>query len=304
MAVRTKVDKRRCIAASLGLLVAALLAGCESGGPYADDSDLPQATYYTVVVRPGDTLSELAHRYDASIADVAELNRLGSESRIYAGQTLRVPAGDSGTRVAVLNEAGNSSSHNYAPPPKPIDVTRFESHGRVTVQNLSPPAAGNAQSAVRTTDNEMPRFTPAQEPVSRVARADQTTHGSGRFAWPVSGQVISPFGTLGRGERNDGINIAAEAGTPIHAAAAGTVTYAGNELKGYGNLVLIQHGDGFVTAYAHAQSISVSRGDRVEKGQVIGLSGATGDVDRPQLHFEIRKGAQPINPRLLLASRE
>ena len=124
------------------------------------------------------------------------------------------------------------------------------------------------------------------------------------FAWPLTGEVISDFGAGGSGERNNGINIAAAEGTPIRAAAAGSVSYAGNELRGYGNLVLIKHDDGYVTAYAHAERIIVQRGDTVTKGQVIAYAGSTGDVTTPQLHFEIRHGVQPVNPRtLLLASR-
>jgi len=104
----------------------------------------------------------------------------------------------------------------------------------------------------------------------------------------------------GNGQRNDGINIAAPLGTPIRAAASGTISYAGNELKGYGNLILIKHDDGYVTAYAHAESIVVNRGDTVTKGQIIGYAGTTGDVTTPQLHFEIRHGVQPVNPRTML----
>ena len=132
----------------------------------------------------------------------------------------------------------------------------------------------------------------------------QVSDGGEHFVWPLSGPIISKFGSAASGERNDGINIAAKAGEPIHAAAGGTVSYAGNELKGYGNLILIRHDNGYITAYAHAQSIAVKRGDRVEKGQVIGLAGQTGDVDSPQLHFEIRRGVEPIDPRpLLMADR-
>ena len=124
------------------------------------------------------------------------------------------------------------------------------------------------------------------------------------FFWPVSGNVISNFGAASNGERNDGINISAPMDTPIHAAASGTVTYSGNELKDYGNLVLIKHDGGYVTAYAHAAKILVARGDFVAKGQVIGYAGETGDVTTPQLHFEIRHDTQPVNPRpLLVASR-
>jgi murein DD-endopeptidase MepM/ murein hydrolase activator NlpD len=112
--------------------------------------------------------------------------------------------------------------------------------------------------------------------------------------------VISDFGTESNGERNDGINIAAQPGTPIRAAAAGTISYAGNELRGYGNLILIKHDDGYVTAYAHAERITVQRGDTVTKGEIIAYAGSTGDVTSPQLHFEIRHGVQPVNPRSLL----
>ena len=122
------------------------------------------------------------------------------------------------------------------------------------------------------------------------------------FAWPVSGRVVSDFGTTSNGGKNDGINIATPMDAPIHASAAGTVTYAGDELKNYGNLVLIKHADGFTTAYAHADRLVVSRGDTVTKGQVIGYTGQTGDVATPQLHFEIREQTTPVNPRNYLAN--
>lgn len=125
---------------------------------------------------------------------------------------------------------------------------------------------------------------------------------NGAFAWPLGGPVIAEYGSNVSGARNAGIDIAVPAGTPIHASASGTISYAGNELRGYGNLVLIKHDDGYVTAYAHAERIIVSRGDVVQKGQVIGYAGQTGDVSSPQLHFEIRRGVQPVNPRSVLAS--
>jgi murein DD-endopeptidase MepM/ murein hydrolase activator NlpD len=135
------------------------------------------------------------------------------------------------------------------------------------------------------------------------ARDQQSPTASVRFVWPVQGRIISDYGTTANGQRNDGINIATQYGQPIRAAAGGTVTYAGNELKGYGNLVLIKHDDGYVTAYAHAQKLTVQRGARVGAGDVIGYAGDTGDVTSPQLHFEIRHGVKPVNPRpLLLAS--
>jgi murein DD-endopeptidase MepM/ murein hydrolase activator NlpD len=122
------------------------------------------------------------------------------------------------------------------------------------------------------------------------------------FAWPVSGRVISDFGATANGGKNDGINIAAAWGTPIRASAAGTVTYAGNELKDYGNLVLVKHSGGYTTAYAHAERLVVARGDFVARGQVIAYAGQTGDVSTPQVHFEIRSATVPVNPRSYLTS--
>jgi murein DD-endopeptidase MepM/ murein hydrolase activator NlpD len=151
---------------------------------------------------------------------------------------------------------------------------------------------------------------PAPKPRPVVTSSDLppiSSYGGGgssvAFAWPVQGPVISGFGATSGGARNDGINIAAAKGTPIRAAAGGTVTYAGDELKDYGNLVLIKHTDGYVTAYAHADRLTVGKGDIVTKGQVIGYAGSTGDVSSPQLHFEIRHDTAPVDPRNLLVAR-
>jgi murein DD-endopeptidase MepM/ murein hydrolase activator NlpD len=146
-------------------------------------------------------------------------------------------------------------------------------------------------------------YTPAPQPAApRTDDQPVQLADSGRvqFHWPLAGRILTDFGTTGSGERNDGINIAAVQGAQIRAAAAGTVSYCGNELKGYGNLVLIQHDDGYITAYAHVSSILVNRADRVAAGQVIATAGATGDVSSPQLHFEIRHDKRPIDPKALL----
>ncbi len=122
--------------------------------------------------------------------------------------------------------------------------------------------------------------------------------------WPVQGKIISNFGANATGERNDGINILISRGTPVHAAAEGTVAYVGEELKNYGKLVLIRHEDGYVTAYAHSDAVTVSPGEHVARGQIIGYAGATGDVSEPQLHFELRLGTKPVDPKpYLVASK-
>jgi murein DD-endopeptidase MepM/ murein hydrolase activator NlpD len=155
------------------------------------------------------------------------------------------------------------------------------------------PRPGNSSKSYQSPNYQSPTY---QSPRVDTANAPS-------FVWPVSGDVISNFGGPANGERNDGINISTPMGTPIHAAASGTVSYSGNELKDYGNLVLIKHEDGYVTAYAHADRLIVSRGDVVSRGQVIGYSGRTGDVSSPQLHFEIRHDTQPVNPKPLLMAR-
>jgi murein DD-endopeptidase MepM/ murein hydrolase activator NlpD len=137
---------------------------------------------------------------------------------------------------------------------------------------------------------------PAPQPEAAKAPAPEpeaTASVSGDFRWPARGRVIAGFGANGG---NEGINIAVPEGTPVKAAEAGTVTYAGSEVKGYGNLILVKHENGYVSAYAHNGSLNVKRGEQVKRGQVIATSGQSGNVTSPQLHFEIRKGAQPVDP--------
>lgn len=124
---------------------------------------------------------------------------------------------------------------------------------------------------------------------------------SSKFRWPVKGRVISNYGAKPSGGRNDGINIAVPEGTSVKAAENGVVAYAGNELKGYGNLVLIRHSNNWVTAYAHNKELFVRRGDTIKRGQIIAKAGKTGSVKTPQLHFEIRKGAQAVDPTQYLS---
>jgi murein DD-endopeptidase MepM/ murein hydrolase activator NlpD len=172
------------------------------------------------------------------------------------------------------------------PPPKRLRPKPVET---VALDCPVPKAKPNA------TPGWYPNSTPSSTPATYTAPADGAS-----FAWPLNGAIVADYGATVSGGSNAGINIAAPAGTPIRAAAAGQISYAGSELRGYGNLVLIKHDDGYVTAYAHAERIVVNRGDYVQKGQIIAYEGQTGDVTSPQLHFEIRKGVTPLNPRTLL----
>ena len=117
-----------------------------------------------------------------------------------------------------------------------------------------------------------------------------------KFIWPVKGKLISKYGKSSDGFFNDGININSKLNQEVGASNEGVVIYSGNEIPGYGNLVLIKHSQNWITAYAHLGKVSIEKGDKVKKGQIIGLVGKTGNVRKPQLHFEIRKGKEAVNP--------
>ena len=150
-------------------------------------------------------------------------------------------------------------------------------------------ATANSASTAATT-------APATQPAPTPENVTPPPRGSGKFLWPVNGKVVSLFGVKEGGQHNDGINIAAPLGTPVHAADNGVVAYAGNELRGFGNLLLIRHADGWVSAYAHCDALLVKRGDEVKRGQVIARVGQTGAVSSPQLHFELRKAGTAVDP--------
>ncbi|MGH7114527.1 MAG: peptidoglycan DD-metalloendopeptidase family protein [Stellaceae bacterium] len=169
------------------------------------------------------------------------------------------------------------------------------------VASLTPPSGPMAPA-----HSEAPRATPAEPPAAahspsapRAATAaaqPPAAHRGGSFLWPVRGHVLENYGTGPDGTHNDGINIAAPRGAPVQATDAGVVAYAGNDLRGYGNLVLIKHPNGWISAYAHCDLILVKTGQKVARGQVIARVGSTGNVSEPQLHFELRRGKQPVNP--------
>ncbi|HEY0418989.1 MAG TPA: M23 family metallopeptidase, partial [Acetobacteraceae bacterium] len=163
-----------------------------------------------------------------------------------------------------------------------------------------PPAVPVAQPPAPPPAAPSPAAQPAAPPA--VAAAPQApveppARGGGRFQWPTSGPIVSDFGPKPDGLHNDGINIGAEKGAPVIAAENGVVAYSGNELRGYGNLLLVRHADGWVTAYAHLDQMLVERGARVKRGEKIGTVGQSGGVTAPQLHFEVRKGSRAVDPR-------
>jgi len=193
----------------------------------------------------------------------------------------------------------------YAPPPRGAGAASMSSTA------LAPPPSSGAPTAIyQPPPQPSPRPAPVQQAAppppqqqALVVPPPPTGAGGPHFIRPVSGQTIQGFGGDGSGQTNDGINIAAASGTPVHAADAGTVIYTGNELAAFGNLILIRHAGGWVTAYGHLAKIDVQRGATVIQGQPIGTVGQTGSATAPQLHFEIRQGAKPVDPAPFLSGR-
>ena len=214
-----------------------------------------------------------------------------------------------GIAAAACSDSARFDSYNADRPVPPHNVTSPVSGrpaGRHSVVAAHPPTPPSKTAQPQTVKPEKVVSLPAVQnaPVAKeeprttetVVKAAEPSGAMPSFRWPVRGRLIAGFGSKPDGTQNDGINLAVPEGTPIKAADDGVVVYAGNELKGYGNLVLIQHTNGFVTAYAHASELMVKRGDTVKRGQVIAHAGQTGNVTSPQLHFEIRKGSTPVDP--------
>ena len=214
-----------------------------------------------------------------------------------------------GIAAAACSDSARFDSYNADRPVPPHNVTSPVSGrpaGRHSVVAAHPPTPPSKTAQPQTVKPEKVVSLPAVEnaPVAKeeprttetAVKAAEPSGAMPSFGWPVRGRLIAGFGSKPDGTQNDGINLAVPEGTPIKAADDGVVVYAGNELKGYGNLVLIQHTNGFVTAYAHASELMVKRGDTVKRGQVIAHAGQTGNVTSPQLHFEIRKGSTPVDP--------
>lgn len=282
---------------------------------------LPPPNEYRV--RKGDTLNGLSRLFSASVSEMARLNDLPAPYVVKTGQILRLPS-----QQPKLQEEFAAN----VPPPTfsvtteqvaPVTVGAVESEvlppppGQATVQTasvtpvLSAPTVPASPQAVTPAAGFPPQPIPqspaatATAPAAKVQTASLPPSvapkvpprmGNGKFMRPVDGKIISGFGPKDDGLHNDGINIKAPKGTAVRAADNGVVAYTGSGMSGYGNLVLIRHRDRWMTAYAHMDKTLVKKGDVVKAGQSIGTVGASGQVDSPQLHFEVRKGTQAVNP--------
>lgn len=220
-----------------------------------------------------------------------------------AGLLAACAPGPSGPAPVYIGGTGPT----VARPPLAMTMTTGSPPPTIAKAALPPMTKGPPPGAAKTTPDVIPLDGSPSKPLTAVdasppasAPAPSATVSGGRFPWPVHGRILASYGSAKGGPHNEGINIAAPLGTPVRSIDAGTVAYVGNEIKGYGNLVLIKHANGWISAYAHLDGITVKKGDTVSAGQVIAKVGDTGGVGAPQLHFELRRGTKPVDPREFL----
>lgn len=249
---------------------------------------VPGARYH--IVGRGDTAAGIAERYDVSLSQLVRINGLAAPYGVRLGERLRLPSA-----------AAPAAATPPAPPPAQTTAQIVLNQGK-----SPPPAKPEAKPPQTTTATVKPPQSPpavapppkALQPATPTAIAVRPT-----FIWPSDGRILSGFGPKSGGRKNEGVNLAATQGAAVRAAADGVVAYAGDDLPSFGWLVILKHGGGWVTAYGHNEALLVQRGDTVRQGDVIARAGATGSVDRPQLHFQVRQGRRPVDPITVLPQR-
>ncbi|PZO89100.1 MAG: peptidoglycan-binding protein [Micavibrio aeruginosavorus] len=271
-------------------------------------------------VQPGDTLNGLSRTFNVSVSEMASLNNVPSPYVIKRGQVLRLPTPQPALEADLSQKASSSVNlpdrvapsgydETTAPAVKVASVEREVLSAPQDASKQEPekviPAAGLPAAGFPPQPAAKPASGVLQPPAAKVEKVSvppsvapkiPARAAAGRFMRPVEGKVISGYGPKADGLHNDGINIKAARGTAVRSAENGVVAYVGNEMTGYGNLVLVRHADGWMTAYAHMDKTLVTKGQTVKAGQSIGTVGSTGGVDSPQLHFEVRKGTKAVDP--------
>ena len=219
-------------------------------------------------VKRGDSLYRIARSHGVSVSELRAANSIKNPRRMRPGVVLRVP----GARSAI----------EAAPSAKQIAKR--------------PVISGSDQNVTAS-----PAAHPVAKQSSKRRSKPQLAAASAKLRWPVTGRIVSGFGKRGDGSFNEGIDISVPPGTDVRAAGDGVVAYAGHEVKGLGKLLLVRHTGDIITAYAHNQNLLVQRGDQVRRGQIIAKSGISDRTKSPELHFEVRKDSQPVNPTKYLS---
>ncbi|MFO1015035.1 MAG: peptidoglycan DD-metalloendopeptidase family protein [Caulobacteraceae bacterium] len=279
---------------------------------------VPSAPVKAYVVASGDTQFAVARRFSINVSVLRRLNGLSANAGLRPGQKLTLPPNIRDLGPQRRPDAPATTTVAAASPPPVAPTTRPVSGPPAATAPVTPPPPVTRPYTPLPPTSMRPATPPPPPGVSTppaqpmlnssppVSDSEIATLGRGRFLWPIRGDLLSGFGPKPTGQRNDGLDIRAPAGATVRAAAGGEVVYAGNQVPGFGNLVLIKHADGWVTAYAHLDKISVQMRQQVTQGQEIGQAGTSGGVSESQLHFEIRYApspadrARPIDPALVL----
>ena len=232
-----------------------------------------------ITVAKGDTLYSISRKYQIPVNDLAVINKLSAPFALSVGQKIKVPKLDT-----VQTRSASEIKQTQKAQAKQPETTK--------TTTAKPIEKAQTTKTVATEKTQKTKI--SSDPSKQLPKI--SARSNAKFSWPVRGKILSGYGAKNNGLFNDGINISAAKGADVKAAENGVVAYAGNEVKGMGNLVIIQHSGGWMTVYAHMDSMSVKRGNTVSVGQSIGKIGMTGKVDKPQLHFEIRKGTKAYDP--------
>lgn len=299
---------------ALAIFAFGTLIGCasRSGPPASVHYDKAVSPYH--VVKKGDSIASIARKYKMDKRELIRTNGLESPYRIVKGQRLLVrPLKTKSSMREEMDESELPATEEVGSVPeedevqvKPLAPVSGQGHESRSKMN---PEVDDEAEAESTSDDQDPaqkdRYDddveeeegpkrPKMEQSSGIPAAPPAAAG---YTWPAQGNVTRDFSPAGKGKaQNDGINIAAAKGSPVVAANNGVVAHAGNQLRGFGNVVLVKHDNGTMTVYAHLDKVAVKKGEVVSAGQKLGTVGQTGTVKEPQLHFEIRKGRKPINP--------
>ncbi|MBN8807559.1 MAG: M23 family metallopeptidase [Sphingomonas sp.] len=277
-------DSLRRIAERVGASADVIAAANDLAPPFAiragQELRIPGGRYH--LIRPGESGIAIARAYGVKWADIVDANRLEEPYTLRAGQRVLIPGGG-------------------APARPPQTLAERAAAFRIDLGDI---ATGGGEPAIAENDRPPPAPTKVRAPLPSSVPIDAPLTLNGPFQWPTTGgQVVKRFGAGASGERNDGIKIAVPLGTPVKAAADGTVIYTATGIAGLGGLVMVKHGDGWTSVYGYLGRILVQRGQAVRRGQQIAQSGQTGFADRPELHFELRKGRAPVDPLTKLSRR-
>jgi murein DD-endopeptidase MepM/ murein hydrolase activator NlpD len=308
----------RAMVSRYGLIAGILLlcAGCSGDRALLPVSDAPLRERIRDVppdgiikVSPGDTIYTLANRYQVTPRRIILANNLSPPYILNGVRTLNVPkprahiasASDTIETIASRYKVSRQeviALNNFVSPYRLHKGMSIAIPRRIDYSLLDVPISPQSTTTSRGTEADIEFSTPKTSPnTAKVTYSDRVPD----FAWPVDGQIIENFGPTARGVHNDGVNIAASEGASVRASQSGEVAFVGSGLKAFGNLVLIKHHNGWITAYAHLSDVRVNEGDYLDRGTIIGGVGQTGRVNSPQLHFEIRRSRTPVNPRNVLS---